>query len=510
MKVYTLAGTELNLKEPPLSSGGEGAVYEISGYFNKVAKIYHSSGDASKREDKIRAMVNFSQTQRFASANICGHIAWPLSPLFDSRKKFIGFGMNRINSSAELDMLYCYPPKKGYEVDIKHKIGSLISLCEITQALHSTGQVFGDFNPNNIKVNSDGTVTFLDADSYHFTDKGKSYKCTVCASGYAAPEVIRNVAGTTYEKCTKPTFTKESDLFALAVHIFRMLMNGVHPFTGKKKTSRKGSPTHTLRQDKMVELCITPFFNKNCSREPPVNAPEVSSLPDYIYRLFERAFIDGDRDPKARPAAGEWKAALERFRGSLTRCRRNRLHYYWDRLGECPYCKVEVKRLGRVQMRQPSGGQVGIPAGSAVRTSAAPLPAPVFQSAAPAVQKKVSVKFMLAVLILALTAAAISFKTFLPALFGHFVKSQDVRTVCSVISALAGFSGTVLSAAKLAPGSKRGYYSWWEYAVIPIAAALFCLLGAAAIGIIVGVCYLLFYAVMILAVIALIAGIACG
>ena len=32
----------------------------------------------------------------------------------------------------------------------------------------------------------------------------------------------------------------------------------------------------------------------------------------------------------------------------------------------------------------------------------------------------------------------------------------------------------------------------------------------AAIGIIVGVCYLLFYAVMILAVIALIAGIACG
>ena len=82
MNVYTLKNTMLALKEPPLSSGGEGAVYEILGYPNRVAKIYHDATDARKREEKIKAMVNISGEYSFRSANIAQDIA------FNYRKKW--------------------------------------------------------------------------------------------------------------------------------------------------------------------------------------------------------------------------------------------------------------------------------------------------------------------------------------------------------------------------------------------------------------------------------------
>ena len=53
MEVYTLLGKMLTLQEPAIKSGGEGAVYNILGYKNVVAKIYLSKSDAKERESKI-------------------------------------------------------------------------------------------------------------------------------------------------------------------------------------------------------------------------------------------------------------------------------------------------------------------------------------------------------------------------------------------------------------------------------------------------------------------------
>ena len=61
MNVYTMKNTLLALKEPPLSAGGEGAVYEILGHPNRVAKIYHDTTDAKQREEKITAKWNIQQ-----------------------------------------------------------------------------------------------------------------------------------------------------------------------------------------------------------------------------------------------------------------------------------------------------------------------------------------------------------------------------------------------------------------------------------------------------------------
>ena len=170
---YTKGKTKLSLSL--LGSGGEGAIYEILGHPNRVAKIYHdmSADQRNKREAKIDAMVAISQSFTFKSADLSDDIAWPLSSLYDRFGNFVRFGMNRITASTELDDLYAYPPKSNSAATIKDRITCLISLCDVIDRLHQTGQVFGDFNPNNIKIKADWSVSFVDADSYHI----KTLRC---------------------------------------------------------------------------------------------------------------------------------------------------------------------------------------------------------------------------------------------------------------------------------------------------------------------------------------------
>lgn len=354
MRVYTLKQTPLTLKEPALSSGGEGAVYEIEGFPNRVVKIYHEAKDARKREEKIRAMVEIAGETQFKAANIAENIAWPLSPVLDAGGNVIGFGMNRIKADKELDDLYAYPPKND-TFSIKEKLKILINLCDVIERLHLIRQIFGDFNPNNIKVKADGTVNFVDADSYHIKKRGKEYKCVVCAPGYVAPELIKKCRGTTYEACTQETFTVNTDRFALAIHIFRMLMQGVHPFMCERQIIKGGSLPAPKSTDKRVENGETPFFKNIPNYSVPTYAPNLNAFPPYLRELFKKAFVDGYTNPDARPSATEWKVQLMRFQKELVKCNHgNKAHYYWKGYHTCPYCEADARYNQKMKQLLPT------------------------------------------------------------------------------------------------------------------------------------------------------------
>ena len=70
MDAYTLSGKMITIQEPAIKSGGEGAVYNILGYNNAVAKIYLSKADAKERESKIREMSGMSETLEFRNTHI--------------------------------------------------------------------------------------------------------------------------------------------------------------------------------------------------------------------------------------------------------------------------------------------------------------------------------------------------------------------------------------------------------------------------------------------------------
>lgn len=341
MQAFTQDGTPLTLIEPPLGKGGEGAVYRIKGHADKVAKIY---ADPAPHQRKIEAMASLSR--QFESNDDLRHVAWPLGTLYadPAATQFAGFGMRKVDACASLDDLYEYPPSANAGIGTAEKLDLLVSLAGIADSLHRMGQVIGDFNNNNIPVlQGCHEVGLVDADSFHATIGGTTHRCTVCMSGYMAPELIRNVRKTTFEACTKPTFTRETDNFSLAVHVFRMLFNGCHPYYCQAVPAPNGSVPAPLPVEKRVERGETPFFTDVPGLKAPVYAPDVDMLPPYVKNLFMRAFVTGQHNPSARPSAREWKDALLRFKSELKRCGAQRTHGYWSHLGLCPYCAADAR-----------------------------------------------------------------------------------------------------------------------------------------------------------------------
>lgn len=505
---YTEGKTKLNLS--PLGSGGEGAVYEIVGYRDRVAKIYHDLSDKqemSKRQAKIEAMVAISKSTAFKNANLFGDIAWPLAPLYDSDtvdRKFIGFGMNRIKATTELDDLYVYPPKNNSTVTNLDRIQVLISLCDVIDRLHQTGQIFGDFNPNNIKIKPDWSVSFVDADSYHVRNAGKEYRCVVCAPGYVAPELIHACKGTTYADCPVATFTMETDRFALAIHVFRMLMNGCHPFICERHLQRTGSAPAPKPIDRRVESGETPFFKSVPGCSAPQYAPDISSLPPYLYNLFRKAFVDGHSDPTVRPHASEWKNALIRYHRELISC--NHSHYYWIGNGSCPYCAADHRysqKMGLVSIKSSTSTNRG----GITRSTSAYQRRPATAIVSPSVAKHPNtVQFWLITLAIVVIMQVFMGLYVLPDIYADIFDEEILSIIGIIGSLVSGIVGAVLYNWKWAPGRNTGSHTLMEYVVSVLIAFGFTIGFGLAVGLLLLALYILFYILIGGLIIAFIAG----
>ena len=346
------SGVRYQLDAKPLSDGGEGTIYRVlGGTDKKVAKIYKPGVLTNELADKLILMLKVPPDK-----NVLTQVAWPVDFLYDSRRQPCGFVMPQLRINAELGDVYKYnpgDPKKSLPISIQQKIIVAQNICAVITAVHNAGYVFGDFNPRNIALDTQtGTVAFLDTDSYHVTNpaSNKVYRCNVCAPGYAAPELLDacskhmsrnpNDKNNVYAKTPLPTFTKETDNFALAIHIFKLLVNGYTPFGGIPESASvsqasPGTGDTPVRRD---NYCFKPGFKHQSAAILPLGA-----FGQKITDLFTRAFIAGKADPRQRPSAREWHSALGEFQKNLKQCSSNVLHQYDKRNASCPYCEADKR-----------------------------------------------------------------------------------------------------------------------------------------------------------------------
>ena len=347
--IYTgRLGTNYRLDTRPLASGGEGNIYRvIGGTKKKVAKIYHDDKLTQELENKLKYMVDYPP-----DSGVFNQVAWPLDVLYDTNNQFCGFVMPKLNVNAELREIYQYPSTSGLSVIQKATIAQ--NICAVISAVHNAGYVFGDFNPRNIGVDkSSGKVAFLDTDSYHVFNNStnRHYRCKVCADGYAAPELLEvcanhaarypNDSKQLYEKTPLPTFTIETDNFALAIHIFKLLMNGFTPFGGIIETvsSSLASPSMGNAAIRRNEYSFRPGYKPLSPAVLPLDV-----FPQEIADLFTRAFlVIGKVNPKQRPTSVEWHQALSRYETTLVSCSRNNLHQYDKKNATCPLCEADKR-----------------------------------------------------------------------------------------------------------------------------------------------------------------------
>jgi len=342
---------QYNLPPKPLKAGGEGEIYDIIGQSSSVAKIYKPGKVNPEKERKLIRMINFPPDKSALS-----QIAWPQDVLYDNAGKFVGFVMPKMKINEDLNVIYEYGSSAKYpNMQWENRIIIAKNLCVVLHYIHEIGYVCGDLNPKNISVDpKTGFVVFLDTDSYHIEDGNKIYRCDVGMPEYLPAEIQKKMrGGSNLATASLPTFSVDTDNFALAIHIFQLLMNGVHPFACAIIPSQS-SVTFPQPSDN-IERGEFPFMQSIPGISIPVFAPKITILPQDIQDLFKRTFIDGHNSPSVRPKPEEWHTALESLGHNLKTCKKVSHHQYYENLKSCPWCEANEsfnKTLNKVTLSQ--------------------------------------------------------------------------------------------------------------------------------------------------------------
>ncbi len=98
------------------------------------------------------------------------------------------------------------------------------------------------------------------------------------------------------------------------MHVFQLVMEGVHPFDGVWHGDGEKPRRHQLARQGRFAYAGDPRLR------PAPTAMPFDLLPEEIRELFTRAFVLGAADPDARPTGREWHDALARCAADLRTC----------------------------------------------------------------------------------------------------------------------------------------------------------------------------------------------
>ena len=336
-----------------IGRGGEGNVYLVQGT-NLVAKIMSKA--IPMHEPKMCYMVSHPITDLLDSTGVpILHMAWPNDVLYDENGQYLGYTMPYIEGGVEIfeiargcrsqKAMSLFPKYNwGLNIQVAHHLAMAVAY------LHKQGCVIGDMNCKNILVNENRTIIILDADSFDIKDKVNNihYKCGVGTEDYLAPELQgRNLRMETAQ------FNEHTDNFALAVHIFQLLMGNYHPFSCRQLTSAKNSSNANPRLEQIVNG-QSPYIRKYQNIDIPLGAPTIKDiLPAYIHQLFVDTFSYDKHTAQERityrTTAEKWVASLARLRdeceieGGLVQCEQDPNHYYLRSKHSCGFCKAKQR-----------------------------------------------------------------------------------------------------------------------------------------------------------------------
>ena len=346
-RAYELVGDELG-------RGGEGSVHRIVGE-PLVAKVYHNPTPETAR--KIEAMAGILSVLYERKKPLLLQLAWPFEALYERADGlwFKGFLMYEVPEGyVSIDAVSQFPANPAApSMTERQKIKMLINLCNVTAELHDIGITIGDWNPRNFLVGEGGGLMLLDTDSYGFTLSDVTYGTTCAAPGFIAPEVLKlmeltgigDFEGLAAAKA--PVFTPQTDDFALAVHIFKMLNCGVHPYSGDLDLDFYDLDDDDIPPAPSLNNCIrnghSPFIGTLIGYAVPDYALKLDDFGALMGEAFRRSLFD---KPQERLSAHTWARLLDLYLSQAHVCSRG--HLYHPVHHECPYCRGKRSLLTRL------------------------------------------------------------------------------------------------------------------------------------------------------------------
>ena len=180
-------------------------------------------------------------------------------------------------------------------------------------ALHSQGLCYRDISFGNVALDPD-TGDVMIADNDNVAVDGAGLAGLLGTPRFMAPEVVRGEG---------PPGT-QTDLWSLAVLLFYLFVMH-HPLEGEQEGA--GAPLDLSAMASLYGENAVFIFDPDDESNRPVPQEHENALafwplyPDFVHRLFTRAFTNGLRDPfGGRVREGEWRQAMASLRDLIVYC----------------------------------------------------------------------------------------------------------------------------------------------------------------------------------------------
>ncbi len=311
-----------------LNKGGEGAVYDIPGSAEVLAKIYLKPLSA-ERIEKLQTMPAIPLSPALSEL-----AAWPIDVILD-RRAGVPIGFLMPNFPNRKDIHHLYGPKSRLEsfptADWRFLVRAAANVARAFAVVHDAGHVIGDVNHGSVLVAADATVKLVDCDSFQVNAPTRQFLCEVGVETFTPPEL----QDTPFRGIVQ---TPNHDNFRLAVMIFHMLFMGRHPFAGRF------SGAGDMPIARAIKECRFPYSAnpKAMQMDPPPGTPPLSFVGAEVAHLFETAFSQTAIKDQ-RPTARTWVTAMGVLEKNTKHCGINPGHWHPSHLSACPWCRMEAQ-----------------------------------------------------------------------------------------------------------------------------------------------------------------------
>lgn len=318
--------------------GAAGKIYRDASHPKSVAKIYHEREKSETNRQKLEAMLqnrpNIPTIPYKGKEYI--QIAWPTALLEDHQGYCVGYLMPEIETKEAISldhlMQKAVRQKLGISERYIDRVFAAYNITSVVAALHACGHYIVDLKPANVSIyKNTKLVALFDCDGFSIQGENNArYPAEYVSEEYIYPEGMTQ---------TCQQMGEEQDKFALAVIIFKLLNEGIHPFSG---TPRKNDNMLSIQER------IAGYHYAYGIWPDSYQAPHPYSIHDYFDKttmnMFERAFTKGAE----RPTALEWQNQLEYILKHLKQCKKDHNHAYFTPKG-CGLCMIKEKFKANVE-----------------------------------------------------------------------------------------------------------------------------------------------------------------
>ncbi len=302
--VKNSAGETVQLADAPIARGGEAEVYNVPLVPRAVVKLYHPRVLEQRGETLRKKIDTIASAPTLTALKQHPRLAWPIFTVFDTSGTWRGYAMRKACGKPMTTMAHAMAYREHFpSLDRAAMVAYALDLLDTLRDLYAIGIRVGDYNPANFLCDPRGsTIMLIDCDSWQVPTQGETFFCPVAAPDMLPPELLG-------KDLIHAPRSLESEHFALAILLFKMLMLGRHPFD-------------VVGGDSPVENIRRGYFPYGVGGGGIPKGPWYniwSHLPFKLKEAFVITFKESSHDPSKRVTVEEWITLFKLYQREMSR-----------------------------------------------------------------------------------------------------------------------------------------------------------------------------------------------